>query len=91
MIRSFPSNEPVGQVIQKLNPILNGWCTYFRVGNSNRVFHKVDWAVRSELQLWLRLKHQCPWRTAMKRWGYRLYRMVGKVSHLGGLRAHAAG
>jgi hypothetical protein len=39
-------------VIQKLNPVLNGWCTYFRVGNSNWTFHKVDWAVRSELQLW---------------------------------------
>jgi group II intron reverse transcriptase/maturase len=91
--RSFPSNGPVGVVIQKLNPILNGWCTYFRVGNSNRTFHKVDWAVRSELQLWLRRKHQCPWRTAKKRWGYhflhdrcRLYQMVGKVSHLEGLR-----
>ncbi len=91
--RSFPSNESVGMVIERLNPILNGWCTYFRVGNSNRTFHKVDWAVRSELQLWLRRKHQCPWRTAKKRWGYqflhdrcRLYRMVGKVSHLDGLR-----
>jgi len=92
-VRSFPSNGRVDVVIQKLNPILNGWCTYFRVGNSNRVFHEVDWAVRSELQLWLRRKHQCPWRTAKKRWGYaflhercRLYRMVGKVSHLEGLR-----
>ena len=64
--RSIPSNGQVGQVIQKLNPVLNGWCTYFRVGNSNRTFHKVDWAVRSELQLWLRRKHQCPWRTAKK-------------------------
>ena len=96
--RSFPWTGSVGQVIQKLNPVLNGWCTYFRVGNSNRTFHKVDWAVRSELQLWLRRKHQCPWRTAKKRWGYRflydrcrLYRMVGKVSHLEGLRAQAAG
>ena len=96
--RSFPWNGQVGQVIQKLNPVLNGWCTYFRVGNSNRTFHKVDWAVRSELQLWLRRKHQCPWRTAKRRWGYRflhdrcrLYRMVGKVSHLEGLRAHATG
>ena len=93
VVRSFPSNEQVGVVVQKLNPILNGWCTYFRVGNSNRTFHKVDWAVRSELHLWLRRKHQCPWRTAQKRWGYhflhdrcRLYRMVGKVSHLEGLR-----
>jgi RNA-directed DNA polymerase len=92
-VRSFPWNEQVGVVIQKLNPILNGWCTYFRVGNSNRTFHKVDWTVRSELQLWLRRKHQCPWRTAKKRWGYhflhdrcRLYQMVGRVSHLEGLR-----
>src|SRR5579863_6191061 len=92
-VRSFPSYGQVGVVIQKLNPILNGWCTYFRIGNSNRTFHKVDWAVRSELQLWLRRKHQCPWRTAKKRWGYhflhdrcRLYQMVGKVSHLEGLR-----
>jgi group II intron reverse transcriptase/maturase len=91
--RSFPSNGRVDVVIQKLNPVLNGWCTYFRVGNSNRTFHKVDWAVRSELQLWLRRKHQCRWGTAKKRWGYRflhercrLYRMVGKVSHLEGLR-----
>jgi RNA-directed DNA polymerase len=96
--RSFPSNGHVDVVIQKLNPVLNGWCTYFRVGNSNRTFHKVDWAVRSELQLWLRRKHQCRWGTAKKRWGYhflhercRLYRMVGKVSHLEGLRRKAAG
>ena len=93
VVRSFPSNGRVDVVIQKLNPVLNGWCTYFRVGNSNRTFHKVDWAVRSELQLWLRRKHQYPWRSAKKRWGYRflhercrLYRMVGKVSHLEGLR-----
>lgn len=93
VVRSFRSDGQVDAVIQKLNPVLNGWCTYFRVGNSNRTFHKVDWAVRSELQLWLRRKHQCPWGTARKRWGYhflhescRLYRMVGKVSHLEGLR-----
>src|SRR6204780_798675 len=93
VVRSFPWNGALGLVIQKLNPVLNGWCTYFRVGNSNRTFHKVDWAVRSEMQLWLRRKHQCPWRTAKKRWGYhflhdrcRLYQMVGKVSHLEGLR-----
>ncbi len=93
VVRSFPSDRQVDEVIQRLQPVLNGWCTYFRVGNSNRTFHKVDWAVRSELQLWLRRKHQCPWRTAKKRWGYhflhdrcRLYQMVGKVSHLEGLR-----
>lgn len=83
-VRSIPSNGQVGVVIQKLNPILNGWCTYFRVGNSNRTFHKVDWAVRSELQLWLRRKHQCPWRTAKKRCGYHfLHGPMSAVPHGG--------
>ena len=92
-VRSIPSNQTLEAVIRKVNRVLTGWCTYFRVGNSNRVFHEVDWKVRSELQLWLRRKHQCSWRQARGRWGYallhdrcRLYRMVGKVSHLDGLR-----
>ena len=91
--RSFPSSASVGELMGKLNPILKGWCTYFRVGNSNRIFHQIDWAVLSELQLWLRRKHQCSWRSAGKRWSYqflykrcRLYPMVGRVSHLPGLR-----
>jgi len=49
VVRSFPSSASIGEVIRKLNPILNGWCTYFRVGNSNRTFHQIDWAVLSEL------------------------------------------
>jgi len=92
-VRSFPSACKLGEVIAKLNRVLIGWCTYFRVGHSNRVFHKVDWMIRSELQLWLRRKHRCTWRHARKRWNYsilhecwNLYRMVGKVSHLEGLR-----
>ncbi len=92
-VRSIKSSAPLNEVIRKLNPVLIGWCTYFRVGNSNRVFHKVDWAVRSEVQLWLRRKHRCEMWKARRRWHYRylhedcrLYRMVGKVSHLEGLR-----
>ena len=93
VVRSFPSSATIGEVIRKLPPILKGWCTYFRVGNSNRIFHQIDWAVQSELQLWLRRKHQCSWRSARKHWNYqflykrcRLYQMVGRVSHLPGLR-----
>src|ERR1700730_16757836 len=29
VVRSFPSSASIGEVIRKLNPILNGWCTYF--------------------------------------------------------------
>jgi len=38
----------VDVVIQEAEPRLEWVVTYFRVGNSNRTFHKVDWAVRSE-------------------------------------------
>jgi len=91
-VRSIPSSASLGLVIKKLNPVLVGWCTYFRVGNSNRIFHKIDWAARSEVQIWLRRKHRCSWLTAKKHWNYnvlydecRLYRMVGKVSYLKGV------
>lgn len=91
--RSIPSNSSLKNVISALNPVLIGWCTYFRVANSNRTFHKIDWAVRREIQLWLRKKHQCDWRITKKWANYdflhrrcRLYRMTGKVSHLEGLR-----
>lgn len=88
-VRSVPSAGCLDEVVRKLNPVLNGWCTYFRVGHSNRVFHEIDWMVRGEVQQWLRRKHRCSRRTAARRWDYqylhercRLYRMVGKVSHL---------
>lgn len=92
-VRTVPSNAPLHTVIHAVNPILIGWCTYFRVANSNRVFHEMDWAVRSEIQLWLRRKYRCDWKTARRRGNYRylhkecrLYRLTGKVSHLEGLR-----
>lgn len=92
VVHAVPSQAPLATVLQTVNPVLIGWCTSFRVGHSKRVFHTIDWEVRSAVQLWLRRKHQCPWRTAKKRWPYhvlhgryRLSRMVGKVSHLEGL------
>jgi group II intron reverse transcriptase/maturase len=92
VVRALPGSARLGAVIAALNPVLIGWCTYFRVGNSNRVFHKVDEAVRAQVTLWLRRKHQISWPMARGRWSYRrlhktygLYRLVGKVSHLPGL------
>jgi RNA-directed DNA polymerase len=31
-------SQPVKRVIEEINPILRGWVTYFRVGNSSRCF-----------------------------------------------------
>lgn len=93
VVRTTPYTGTMQDIRTKLNPVLVGWCTYFRVGNSNRVFHKIDRHTRDQIHIWLRRKHQCNWNTARKRWDYhklhetyRIYRMVGKVSHLEGLR-----
>lgn len=92
VISETATSERLHQLIRQVNPILIGWCTYFRVGHSNRVFHRIDWYVRATVQIWLRRKYQIARYKAAKRWNYRqlheqyrLYRMVGKVSHLEGL------
>jgi RNA-directed DNA polymerase len=37
-------SQPVGRVIEVINPILRGWVNYFRVGNSARCFvHVREW------------------------------------------------
>jgi len=46
------------EVIKLVNPILRGWMNYFRFGNSNRVFNKIDSYVHERLALWWSKKHQ---------------------------------
>ena len=37
-------SQPVGKVIEDINPILRGWVNYFRVGDSSRCFSMIkDW------------------------------------------------
>jgi RNA-directed DNA polymerase len=37
-------SQPVGKVIEVINPILRGWLNYFRIGHSNRCFSLIrDW------------------------------------------------
>jgi RNA-directed DNA polymerase len=40
IFRNFRS-QPVGQVIEKINPILRGWVNYFQIGDSSRCFSMV--------------------------------------------------
>jgi RNA-directed DNA polymerase len=40
-------SQPVGEVIEEINPILRGWVNYFRIGHSSRCFSKIrDWVGR---------------------------------------------
>jgi len=37
-------SQPVGGVIEKINPILRGWVKYFAIGHSRRCFSYIrDW------------------------------------------------
>jgi RNA-directed DNA polymerase len=46
-------SQPVGQVIEKINPILRGWVQYFAMGHSSRCFsfiqHWVEMKIRRHL------------------------------------------
>jgi RNA-directed DNA polymerase len=44
----------VKEVITKLNPVLRGWGNYFRSGNAQREFEKLDDYVRERLNRWQR-------------------------------------
>ena len=41
-------SQPVGKVIEMINPILRGWVNYFRVGHSSRCFSMVKRLGREE-------------------------------------------
>jgi RNA-directed DNA polymerase len=42
------------EVTKELNPILRGWCNYFRTGNASRHFRSIDRYVTDRLQALLR-------------------------------------
>lgn len=44
--------------INAINPILRGWCQYFRIGNAQRHFKKVDSYVYTKLVNFMRRKHK---------------------------------
>jgi Group II intron, maturase-specific domain len=49
VIRRFDS-QPVGRVVQLINPILRGWVNYFAFGNASRCFNlsKTGWRRRCD-------------------------------------------
>jgi hypothetical protein len=42
----------VEQIIAKLTPALRGWGNYFRTGNADREFNKMDRFVVTSLRRW---------------------------------------
>jgi RNA-directed DNA polymerase len=72
IFRRFRS-EPVGRVVQLINPILRGWVNYFAVGHSSRCFGFVrDWVEKKMRRHLMRARQRrgFGWRRWSRPWLY---------------------
>jgi RNA-directed DNA polymerase len=80
MFRRYTS-QPVGRVIELINPILRGWVNYFAVGHSSRCFSFVkDWVEKKIRRHLMRARKRkgFGWQRWSKRW---LYDELGLYNH----------
>ncbi len=69
--------QPVRWVVQRINPILRGWVTYFAIGQSSRCFSYVcAWVAMKIQRHWLRTRQRSGFGWRRWRW-LRLARAVG--------------
>jgi RNA-directed DNA polymerase len=62
-------NQTLGQLLHRLNPVLRGWCAYFRGGVSGRTFSYLRAYTWRRVVCWLRRKHpKANWRWLMRRY-----------------------
>ena len=74
-------SQPVGRVIQLINPILRGWVTYFAIGDSSRCFQYVQSWVEKKVRRHLmraRKRQGFGWKRWSRRW---LYDTLGLYGH----------
>jgi RNA-directed DNA polymerase len=72
VFRRFAS-QPVGRVIELINPILRGWVNYFAVGHSSRCFSFVkDWVEKKIRRHMMRVRKRkgFGWQRWSRRWLY---------------------
>jgi RNA-directed DNA polymerase len=50
-------HRTLGDLLRRLNPVLRGWCNYFRHGVSSRTFNYVDHYAFWRIVSWLRKRH----------------------------------
>ena len=80
------SGKDVKQIIAELNPVLRGWGNYFRTGNADREFNKLDGFVFRRMRRWQyrrggqRATRQKAW-TGDQLYGMGLHRLQGTVCY----------
>ncbi len=61
-------NQTLAQLLHRLNPVLRGWCAYFRHGASKQTFNYLRAFVWRRVVCWLRRKHpKANWATLLRR------------------------
>ena len=80
------SGKDVKRIIAELNPVLRGWWNYFRTGNADREFNKMDAFVIQSLRRWQsRRGGQRGTKRPLFTWdqlrGMGLYRLMGTVKY----------
>ena len=56
--RTVEPNQPLDDLLRRLNATLQGWCGYFRAGVSSAVFSYLSHYVWQTVWRWLRRKHR---------------------------------
>jgi group II intron reverse transcriptase/maturase len=80
------SGRDVKQIVAELTPVLRGWGNYFRTGNADREFHKMDGFVVKRLRRWQfrrggqRATKRAPY-TGDQLHGMGLHRLMGTVRY----------
>ena len=80
----------VEQVVADLNPVLRGWGTYFRRGNSAKKFSHIDSYVHLRLAIFASTKHGLRGRNWQRRFGRSWMRDLGVYQLTGKVRYGAA-
>jgi len=76
----------VTQVIAELTPVIRGWGNYFRTGNADREFNKMDHFVVQRLRQWQyrrggqRATRRPPF-TSAQLYGMGLHKLMGTVKY----------
>jgi hypothetical protein len=71
-------SQPIGRMIEEINPILRGWVNYFRIGHAARCFRFVkDWVERKVRRHMMRARKRSGfgWKRWSTAWIYETLRL----------------
>lgn len=67
--RGTETNLPLDALLHKLNPVLKGWCLYFRPGVSSDAFSYLGYYTWQQVGRWVRRKHhRSSWKDLRRRY-----------------------